>query len=317
MTTPAVSVEGLRKVYPRRKGPVVAVDGVSFTIAPKQIVGLLGPNGAGKTTTIKSLCTLVRPTAGSIHLDGVDALAHPRRAVEKVAAVLEGNRNVYWRMTVRENLELFAALQGLPRRMVRDQIDQLIERFALGEKADVPARTLSKGMQQKLALGCAFIKQTPIVVLDEPTLGLDVEASHELRALLRELRGDRTILFSSHDMAVVEDVCERVVIINDGRVVVDDAVDNLLGLFRARAYAFTLDTSLPAAARRELAARYPLSSFADVEGRDVVTVELLDGDDFYGVIDQFRAAGVVVDSVDRRYPDLEEVFLSIVQGVAR
>ena len=307
----AVDVEGLRKVYTsRRRGDTVAVDDVSFSLRPGEIVGLLGPNGAGKTTTIKCICTLVKPSVGRVHVHGVDAIAHRHRALDHVTAVLEGNRNVWWRLTPVENLELFAGLQGISIRRVRTTIDGLLERFDLGSKRDTPARMLSKGMQQKLALACAVVKGTPVLLLDEPTLGLDVEASHELRGLIRELAStERTILLSSHDMSVVQDLCQRVIIVNAGRVVTDDSVSNLLALFRARAYRFTLADPLPPAHRSELERAFPLAS---VDGT-TIDVELEDAGGFYTLVDALRGAAAVIESVDRRDPDLEEVFLRIVR----
>jgi ABC-2 type transport system ATP-binding protein len=313
---PIVDVEGLRKVYrSRRRGDVVAVDDLSFRIEPGEVVGLLGPNGAGKTTTIKCLATLVRPTGGRVTLDGVDALRQPARAVERIAALLEGNRNMYWRLTPRENIEFFAALQGIPTRTARARIDPLLDRFGLGEKRNTPARMLSKGMQQKLALACAIARDTPLLVLDEPTLGLDVEASHDLRAHIRELSADgRTVMLSSHDMAVVQDVCERVIIVNKGRVVTNDRVENLIALFKARAYRFTLDAPVVDGAADALRAR--LGAVRLDDDARAFEVELLDGSGFYAVVDILRDAGAAIESVDRKDPDLEEIFLRIVRGEA-
>jgi ABC-2 type transport system ATP-binding protein len=207
---------------------VQAIDGVSFAVAPGEIVGLLGANGAGKTTTIKCVCGLVTPTSGAIAVNGVDGVRARRAAAHHFTAVLEGNRTVYWRLSVRENLEYFAALRGLRPRAVR-----AVTRFGLDAKAETPALQLSRGMQQKLALACAVLPQTPLLMLDEPTLGLDVETSHELRTYLRDLavRDGRAIVLSSHDMHVVKDICDRVVIINEGRVVADETIDEFYRLF--------------------------------------------------------------------------------------
>src|SRR5918999_5120725 len=129
---PLLRVEGLRKVY-RTKGrkQVVAIDEATFSVQPGEIVGLLGANGAGKTTTIKCICTLVRPSAGRIEIAGIDAGRQPRRAVANVAAVLEGNRNIYWRLTVRENLEFFGGLKGHFKRALGGAIDDLPRLFGL------------------------------------------------------------------------------------------------------------------------------------------------------------------------------------------
>ncbi len=313
-------VEELTKIYrSRRQGEVKAVDRVSFAVHRNEVVGLLGPNGAGKTTTIKCICSLIRPTSGRIQVDSVDALRHPRRALEKIATVLEGNRNVYWRLTVRDNLEFFAGLQGLPLRKVRGYIDKLIELFGLQEKVNTQARALSRGMQQKLAVACALVKQTEILLLDEPTLGLDVETSYELRRVLKDLaqRGERTILLSSHDMSVVQDICDRVIIINKGRVVVDDRIENLKRLFQASAYRFEIEGRLSPEQRRALQERFELLKITDTDGRTIIEAEMLDPSRVYEVIDVLKQNGARLESVGRQYPDLEEIFLRIVRGEAR
>jgi ABC-2 type transport system ATP-binding protein len=259
---------------------------------------------------------LVRPTAGAITVDGIDAIASPRRVVKKVGAILEGNRNIYWRLTVKENLEFFAELSGISSRTVRPEIDQLLERFSIADKRDTPARMLSKGMQQKLALACVFIKKTPLLLLDEPTLGLDVTASHELRSIVRDLatKDGRTVVLSSHDMAVVQDVCERVVIISNGRVVTDDHVANLIQLFHARAYTFTLAHGLSELQRAEIASRSPISTITTDGERTTIDVEIPDGTGLYQMIDVLRDGETIIESIDRRDPNLEEIFLRIVQG---
>ncbi len=314
---PIVSVEHLTKVYrSRRRGEVRAVDDVSFEVAPGEIVGLLGPNGAGKTTTIKCLCTLVTATSGRMVVDGVDAAQQPRAATAKLAAVLEGNRNIYWRLTARENLEYFAALHGIPRRSISSLIDDLISRFGLTEQRDADARTLSRGMQQKLAVACAFVKQTPILLLDEPTLGLDVETSLELRGMLRSMAGHegRTILLSSHDMDVVQDVCERVIIINYGRIVTADRVDNLLEVFRAKAYRFTVQGRIDDELATSISSTIPGASLNGDGQVSMIDVELLDGGRLYDLIDLLRRGDLTIESIDRKDPNLEEIFLRIVRG---
>ncbi len=290
MADNVLQVRDLSKVYSARRKRVIAVDRVSFGVARGEVVGLLGPNGAGKTTTIKCLCTLVHPSAGHMEIAGVNVRSHPRRALEKIAAVLEGNRNIYWRLSPRENLEFFSGLQGIPTRRVRPYIDELIGRFRLQDKADVSARMLSRGMQQKLAVACALVKHTDILLLDEPTLGLDVETY------------------------VVQDVCDRVVIIHEGRVVTDDRVTNLLDLFRARAYRFRLEGRLSDAQCRKLQEEFALIHLHHSDHASEIEVELLRNDKLYQLMDILREGGSVIESIDRQDPNFEEIFLSIVRG---
>lgn len=316
MAEPVLAVKNLTKIYrSRRRGDIVAVDNVSFNVYKNEVVGLLGPNGAGKTTIIKSICTILRPTSGEIWVDGADAIRNPRAALEKVTAVLEGNRNIYWRLTVKDNLEFFAGLQGQSLRSVTSYIDELIEMFNLKEKIHEQARALSRGMQQKLAVACALVKRTPILLLDEPTLGLDVETSYELRWILKRMaeRGERTILLSSHDMNVVQDICERVIIINHGRIVVDDRIENLQKLFSASAYRFEIEGHLSPSQEQKLK-QFDLIKITRDGQRTVIEAELLDSQKVYEIIDVLRENGCRLESVGKQYPDLEEIFLRIVKG---
>jgi ABC-2 type transport system ATP-binding protein len=188
--------------------------------------------------------------------------------------------------------------------------------FDLTEKASTSARMLSRGMQQKLAVACALVKQTEILLLDEPTLGLDVETSHELRVALKRMarHGDRTILLSSHDMNVVQDVCDRVIIIQQGRVVTDDRVANLLALFRARAYHFRLASRLSGEQQRRLECCFEMIRVHNTDHASEIEVELLRGEQLYELMDVLRQEGAVVEAIDRRDPNLEEIFLTILRG---
>src|SRR6056297_3170111 len=145
-------VDDLQKTYGEGEDAVRAVDGVSLTVRRGEVVGVLGPNGAGKTTTIKSILGLVVPSGGTVEVAGVDAHENPRGVYRHVGAMLEGARNVYWRLTVRENLEFFAALGGQDPSAARDRHDELLERFDLAEKADQPVNDLSRGQKQKVSL---------------------------------------------------------------------------------------------------------------------------------------------------------------------
>ena len=313
--TPAeaiVTVEGLRKTYAGEEGEITAVDDVSFAIGRGEVVGLLGPNGAGKTTTIKSILGLVEPTDGRVSVNGIDPHETPAVAYRHVSAVLESARNIYWRLTVRENLRYFAGLQGIHPNAAGEEIDRLLSLVDLTDKANEEVRGLSRGMQQKACLACALVRDTPVVFLDEPTLGLDVEAARDLRRELRRLAEEenRTIVLSSHDMDVIQDVCDRVVIINEGRVIAEDSVDALLSLFSTQAYRIQLADPFPPAETSRLAAFDP----EWVDDRTAFEVTLPDSEAFYRLTDRLEAAGAAVQDVDSVQPDLEEIFLSVVEN---
>jgi ABC-2 type transport system ATP-binding protein len=311
-----VEVARLTKVFGGRRRPAVtAVDDASFTIDDNRIVGLLGANGAGKTTTIKCMCGLVRPSSGHVSVNGIDVATNLRQTSAQVAAVLEGNRNIQWRLTTRDNVDFFAGLAGIPKRQGAAFRDELLERFGLTEKARTPVRMLSRGMQQKLALVCALAHRAPVLLLDEPTLGLDVEISHELRAYIRTLADEgHTILLSSHDMSVVEDICDRVVVLVNGRVVADDTVPNLLALFRAQAYRFTVSGELGAELLAQLERRFPLlRTQAETDGYTTIDVEFADDDGLNVLLSLLSSNGTSVVSIDREDPDLEQVFLKLIK----
>lgn len=314
MSDSALFVDSLTKVYRKGTGEqVVALDGISFSVETGEVVGLLGANGAGKTTAIKCVCTLVRPSSGVVRICGADALAHPRRALSHLAAVLEGNRNIYWHLTPRENMEFFAGLRGLPLRAVRSLADGLLEQFDLTAKERAPARMLSRGMQQKLAIACALVQQPDLLLLDEPTLGLDLKTTYELRGILKDVarHGDRTVLLSSHDLQVVQDVCDRVIIIASGRVVADGAVSSLLASFRSQTYRITVD-AVPAGSQvAHLRERFGAVQFQALGDAHWVEMEIGEAGGLYDVLDVFRASGVSISSVQRHAPSLEEVFLSL------
>ena len=213
-----VVVSNLRKRY----GAITAADGVSFEIRQGEIFGLLGPNGAGKTTTIECLIGLRHPDEGHIEICGLDARRQPREIKRRVGAALQTTA-LQDRITPREALDLFGAFYGgiVPS-------SQLLERFGLTESADRAFDTLSGGQKQRLALALAFVNDPQVVVLDEPTAGLDPKVRRDLRDEIGRMRGDgRTILLTTHDLEEAELLCDRVAIINRGQIVATGAPHEL------------------------------------------------------------------------------------------
>lgn len=318
---PIVEVDNLTKTYRRRRtrgeaaanGVVRAVDGVSFAVERGGISGLLGPNGAGKTTTIKTICGLIRPDGGRVLVGGVDVARERQRVLRSISAVLEGNRNLYWRMTALENLVYFAGNRGVPPRLSTPRARELLGRFGLADKANEVVNNLSRGMQQKLAIAVALLADTDVILLDEPTLGLDVEAGHEVRALLRDIAAQgKTVIISTHDMPVVQDLCERVVIINQGRVVTDDRVENLLRLFSTLAYSVKVTEPLPYDEERRL--RAGNSALAVSEDRHEFTVTLAESSELHALMGLLAEARLPIASFDRVAVDFEQVFRALVNG---
>ncbi len=313
-----LTVQNISKAYRKRKSTeiVQAVDNVSFSVERGEILGLLGPNGAGKTTTIKMICGLIRPDGGTVTLNNFDNQRQRLKAMRHISAVLEGNRNLYHRMSVRENLEYFAGNRGRSRASVKADSVKLLEQFRLSDKRDELVSNLSRGMQQKLAMAVAMLAGTDLILLDEPTLGLDVETGYEVRELLRDVSNEgRTIIISTHDMPVVQDLCARTVIINQGHVVVDDKVSSLLKLFETRAYTVKLGKPLSVPQHHALQQVFPVVNVEESD-KKTLTVNLEHGEDIYKLMDILRGEQTPVETIDRAIINFEQVFRRFVASEA-
>jgi ABC-2 type transport system ATP-binding protein len=235
LATPAIEVRGLSKSYRRRgKPPIHAVRPLDLSVPRGQIFGFLGPNGAGKTTTIKMLCGLVEPDAGTIHLNGYDVRRQKRGAMGQIGAVLEGTRNVYWRMSAMQNLAYFAGIKGCDPTTARTRGAQLLRDLGLWERRDDMVMTFSRGMQQKVAIACALVADPPIVLLDEPTLGLDVHSARTVREWVVKLAREqgRTVVLTTHQLDMAQEVCDRVAIVREGALIANQPTHELLARFR-------------------------------------------------------------------------------------
>src|SRR6266851_4349898 len=223
-----LEVRNLVKRYSR----IAAVDGVSFTIGPGQILGYVGPNGAGKSTTVKVLTGLIEPTDGEILFNGRDVREDWIGFQRRMGYVPE-EPHLYPHLAGREYLQLVGRLRGLPRSVLEPRMDQMLRLFSLWEDRYSPLSSYSKGMRQKILLSAALLHDPELLILDEPFSGLDVNTSLMLRALLRALAdAGKMVLYSSHVLEVVEKVCSSVLILRKGKVVAHDAVERLRDLMQ-------------------------------------------------------------------------------------
>jgi len=231
----------LQKTYRQGGKEVRAVVDVSLAIAAGEILAFLGPNGAGKTTTIKMIAGLIQPDAGSVRILGRDPHTDPG-ALAQVGAVLEGNRNLYWRLTPLQNLEYFGVLRGLSPRTARQRGLELLETFGLLEKRDVAVQTLSRGMQQKVAIAVALLHQPALLLLDEPTLGLDVEAAQAVKSLIRQIAASgRALLLTTHQLDIAEVLSDQVAVIERGAIIVQASTQELIRQFAGAAGTYQIE----------------------------------------------------------------------------
>jgi sodium transport system ATP-binding protein len=214
-----VRVEGLQKTFwDEARGPVTAVDSIDFDCRPGDVFGLLGANGAGKTTTLRMLATILKPTGGRASLNGHDVLGEPE-AVRRSLGFFSASTALYPRLTGRETLEFFARINGYPKERVDARVEELIERFGIAEYAGARVEKLSSGMKQKISIARTIVHNPPVLIFDEPTVGLDVMAALEMQRVIGELRDEgKTIIFSTHIMSEAEKLCDRIGIIHKGRI---------------------------------------------------------------------------------------------------
>jgi ABC-2 type transport system ATP-binding protein len=302
-----LEVYHLQKTYRQGGKQVQAVVDVSLTLAAGEILAFLGPNGAGKTTTIKIIAGLIRPDAGSVRILGRDPHAEPG-ALAQVGAVLEGNRNLYWRLTPLQNLEYFGVLRGLSPKTARQRGLELLETLGLGEKGEVAVQTLSRGMQQKVAIAVALLHQPALLLLDEPTLGLDVEAAQAVKSLIRQIAASgRAILLTTHQLDVAEALSNQVAVIERGTILVQAPTQELIRQFASAAgtYRIELEQELDPSRAERLAQ----------QGVEILTSHQLRFRGFsealYQVLEILKPLPLL--SVKREEADLTHIFLKLLK----
>ncbi len=219
----ALSIQQLTKVYGQQR----AVDDISFQIEEGEIVGFLGPNGAGKSTTMKIATTFIAPTSGNVTVGGFDVLENPL-AVRSITGYLPEHNPLYLDLYVHEYLVLVGKLFGLAGRTLKSRVAEMIDLCGLTEEQNKKIETLSKGYRQRVGLAQALIHDPRVLILDEPTSGLDPNQLVEIRNLIKNVSRNKTVLFSTHIMQEVQALCSRVIVINKGKLVADDRIENLL-----------------------------------------------------------------------------------------
>lgn len=306
----AIELAELTKIYGRGSSALTAVERVTLKVGAGQVFGFLGPNGSGKTTTIKMMAGLVTPTSGRARLGGFDVGRQRGQAVRQIGAVLEGSRNVYWSLSAWQNLLYFGRLKGLPGREIKPRAESLLTELGLWERRMQLVGGFSRGMQQKVAIAAALITDPPILLLDEPTIGLDVEAARTVKDWITQLAAQgKTIVLTTHQLEVAQELCDRVAVIRGGRIVADLPTAELLGRYAEDRYRVRVaghvdggEIGLPEGVR-----------VAEEGGTTQLTLPSTNADDLYKLLAHLRWRELALLSVDQARPDLEEVFLRLVR----
>src|SRR5487761_672944 len=306
----AVELSGLTKRYRRGQGWFSAAYDVTLSVPHGEVLGLLGPNGAGKTTTIKMACGLILPTGGTIRINGYDVGRRRPDAVRQLGAVLEGSRNVYWPLTAWQNLMYFGRLKGLRGDEIRPRAQRLLTDLGLWQRRNEAVGSYSRGMQQKVAIAAALITDPPVILLDEPTIGLDVEAARTVKDWIAHLAADegKTIVLTTHQLAIVQELAGRLAGNRDGSSSADLPTAELLSRFAEDRFEVRVAGELngfagvlPAGAQ----------AFADADTTRVVFRDADQGR-LFGFLGELRAKEIPLLSVTQAQPDLEEIFLRLI-----
>jgi ABC-2 type transport system ATP-binding protein len=304
MTIAAIEIDALQKTY---AGGKRALDGVTFDVPRGQIFGLLGPNGAGKSTIINILAGLVTKTGGRASVWGFDINEHPRNAKNSIGIVPQEILFDPF-FTPFETLEYVAGLYGVPK--VKRRSMALLKAVHLEDKANAYARTLSGGMKRRLLVAKALVHSPPILVLDEPTAGVDVELRQQLWAYVRQLNQQGvTIVLTTHYLEEAEELCDQIAIINHGKLIANKPTRELVGMAMEKVVEITVDRDV------EVAPSSPMFTKIERKGARILTITYnkarANAGDVLGAV---QAAGFGIADVSTREPDLEEVFLNLTRA---
>ncbi|NDR57324.1 ABC transporter ATP-binding protein [Aliiruegeria sabulilitoris] len=308
----AIEIEGLAKTYAAHKGepPKEALKGVDLQVPQGAIFGLLGPNGAGKSTLINILAGLVRKSAGSVRIWGFDQDVNPRQSRAAIG-VMPQELNLDPFFTARAALDVQAGLYGVPKRERRT--DEILEMIGLTDKADAYSRTLSGGMRRRLLLGKALVHNPHVLVLDEPTAGVDIELRQMLWNNVRKLNEQgMTIILTTHYLEEAEQMCDQIAIIHNGEKIAHDRTDRLIGRLDAKTLVIQPEGPVPE--------EFPLPTDVTCERRPGGAIALsyrrgvTSAED---VLDAVRAAGIRISDVASEDPRLEDIFLALTAGAHR
>ena len=307
-------------IFSRKTFSVNAIDNLNLSIKKGELFGLLGPNGAGKTTLVKILCTLLPPDKGSATLNGYDVAKQQMKVKQSIGTLFSvGERGFFWRLSGYRNLEFFAAINNVPRSSRHQRIMEVLELVGLNDKADVFFQKYSGGMKRKLALARALLADPPILLLDEPTTGLDVTSSRNIRDFIKNdlsKKHGKTVLYTTHYIEEVSQMCDRVAIMNKGKIVALDTPDALKGMAKKGEVADIVVKNMSEAQVNSLRGLEGVSGLASevedsVLGQRRLRVRLENVNALPMVLDFFFREKIKLVNFRQEEPTLEDAFIEL------
>ena len=299
-----IDVDSVSKSF----GRIRALDNLSFSVREGELMGIIGHNGAGKTTAIRIIAGILHPDSGTVHVGGYDVTRDPLR-VKAMIGYLPEEPNLYERFRAADLLRYFGELYGVPRDVLDDRIDELLELVGMSERAEDPINTFSKGMRQRIGIARALIHDPPIIIFDEPTMGLDPATAFSIREFIRELKGSRTMILCTHYMEEADYLCDRVAIINRGRILDIGTPDELKSRVQGDLI-LEVKVSEPSLVSRESLMEISGVKSVEIDGK-IIRLSLGSRESITEVIENIPGT---VFSVNTREATLNDVFIQSLKG---
>lgn len=313
--THSIEIRHLHKEFQRGKKeePLVAVNQLSLDVPTGKIFGFLGSNGAGKSTTIKMVCGLIQPTSGHVLVNGRDIARNRGQAMREIGVVLEGTRNIYWRLSAWDNLMYFGRLKGIRQRHLKEYAQQMLIELDLWERRKEPTGNFSRGMQQKVAVACALITNPAIVLLDEPTLGLDVQSARTLETWIRKLVTEqgKTIVLTTHQLHMAQKLCDHVAIMHRGKLVANESKTSLMQRTQGADY---YEIKVGGHFEKRPSSWPPQIKVQVENGHTLINSTIASQTRLHQLIDDIKHTQMPLISINRIEPTLEEIFIESTRG---
>ncbi len=321
----AIETVRLKRVYHattgiirRKTKEVVALERVDFAVGEGELFGLVGPNGAGKTTTVKILTTLLTPTEGEARVLGYDVASDPQRVRPQIGFVFGGERGLYWRLSGYDNLVYFANLYLIPPQVQKIRIPLVLERVGLRGRESERVQGYSRGMKQRLHVARALLHDPPVLFLDEPTMGLDPVGAREVRQMIRDLQGEhKTILLTTHSMFEADELCQRIAVIDQGKIIALDTPSGLKRAVEDLSIIEVCSSGLTSQVEDGLRAMQGVNllSVEEQDRKQILRIHARNGAGLVApIVSHLNALGLAIDSISVREPTLEDAYVRLVGG---
>ncbi len=306
----AIELKKLSKVFEQgNKEQFQAVNSIDLAIHEGEVFGFLGPNGAGKTTMLKMICGLVTQTRGTIRLNGFDIVADRHQAMKQIGVVLEGARNIYWQLSAHENLLYYGRLKGVSGTPLYDRAAMLLHDLELWDCRHELVGDFSRGTQQKVAIACALVANPPIILFDEPTLGLDIHAARTVKKWIIKLARDekKTIVLTTHQLDIAERLCDYIGIMNKGKLIAQKPIEEFLNLCSPTCYQIKLEGSL----NKDQSDLFRGFTINHQDNKTILSGTLSSSQELYVLIEKIKSNGLALLSASKVNNNLEEVFVHL------